>query len=663
MCVSARPVEPTVARLVARNVLGREVVDITPKDFTELYLFVGSDGRGFVLLSADDRAFPLLGYSDEEQFLTEDMPCNLAAWIEGYQREIASLKAIGVSQSKAVEAEWQRLLTPNRKGRTKAENVQPLLQSRWNQPAPYNLRCPYDSINHAQSVTGCVATATAQVMRFWGHPAQGRGSHSYQWRDQTLAVNFDTSTYDWSNMPDVLRTTSSQVQKDAVAKLCYEVGMAADMNYSSTASGAYEHSGGMLKRFSAEQALENHFGYNPGSYACFKECYSDAEWDTLVRRELEAGHPIIYTGSSATGGHAFVVDGYSAYDDLFHVNWGWAGNNNGYFTISHLALGQEGQQGYTAFNELNGALFDVYPIVPNEEQSVVQLVSANPAQGTVSGSGTYAVSSDRVLLYASPRHGYRFNHWASGNYANPIFFFPTTDYADTAYFVALSADTLGYAHHFAPNFDTVISMAHSEWGIRIPADLLPASRELFEVQNFIYTTGTYHLRIYQEEMPTTPLVDTALELTSYGWRSIELATPLHIDTDSPLWITFMTEDVNYAASICSHSGIADASWMVKDGIWAPVDTSEYGYYTWCIRGLVRPATVGIDPAESATLTALVDGNTLTVTNPDHRNFGIYDAQGRLLQRSQADRLSLQLPAGVYLLRADGLSTRKIVMLK
>lgn len=646
---------------VAQNLLQKTVVDATPKAFTECYLFVGADGIGFVLLSADDCVFPLLGYSHTDVFVTDNMPENITSWIDGYQREIASVKAIGGLVSSEVTREWNRLLQGGPKGRIEDTYVGPLLSSSWNQTRPYNNWCPEDAGNEdGHALTGCVATATAQVMYYWKHPVQGRRSHSYM--SQTygeLGVNYDTSFYDWDNMRNSVTVWSGQASVDAVAKLCYEVGVIMDMSYSAASSGAYEHSGGMLKRRSAQQGLAEHFYYNPGMFADFKEGYTDAEWDTIISNELNAERPIIYTGSSSTGGHAFVIDGYDP-EGLFHVNWGWGGSNNGYYTLNHLAVGQEGQQGYMAFNELNGAILHCYPITPNDSVSVVSVVSSDPARGSVRGSGIYPVSSDRVLLYATAADGYRFDHWASGNRNNPIMFFPTIDYSDTAYFVPLRTDSLGYCHNYAPNFDTLYSLPHCEWGIRIPADHLPAGKELAQVMDFVYTTGNYILKIYRGERPVTPVYEDTVLLTSYGWRTIDLATPVALDGDQPLWITFITENVKYPVGISPNSGVADGSWIKHDGNWEPMDTTDLGYYTWSILGLLRSPS-GIESVVGDGLVYTLDGLTLSIDNPSRRTVSLYDVSGRKHMALSAERSTFTLPApGFYLIQADGLPARRIV---
>lgn len=657
----AKPVADSTLRLAASRVLNRiDLVDATPAWLSHSRLFTGSDGTGFVLLSADDCAFPLLAYSRTEAFSIMDVPEHVASWIKGYDRDIAAAVTLGIDATPEVTDAWRSLLAGTPKQRRDTP-VEPLITSLWNQSPLYNSMCPA-SASGRQAVTGCTATATAQVMRYWGHPAQGRGSHSYtSERYGLIEVNYDTAVYHWDLMPDRLLGSSSQAQVDAVAKLCFHVGVSMDMSYGPGASGAYAHSGGMLQRESAELGLKKYFSYNPGMYTAFKQAFSDEEWDDLISNELNAGRPLIYTGSG-TGGHAFIVDGYNE-DGLYHVNWGWGGTYNGYYTLSHLTMGREGQSGYQRYNEMNEAIIGMYPITPNESTSTVALVSADPARGTVSGSGTYPVDRDRVLLRAHPAPGFRFSHWASGNTANPIFFYPTTDYADTAHFVPISRDTLGYCHHFTPNFDTVHTMAHCEWGIRIPAGRFDDGRALTQVRTFVYTAGNYVLRIYQSEQPDVPLYEDVFPLEPHGWRTMELASPVDLDPSQVTWITLATDSVIYAQGITPYTGVDDGSWVKNGDRWELVDTLTIGYYTWSIQGILG-ASAGIASAPDDGLLCHTSSLTLRVQNPQRHHIAVYDLQGRQLASSSAADLSFRLPAaGLYLVKADGHPARRIVATK
>ena len=185
----AKPVDVSTAARVATQVLKKEVVDATPKHFTECYLFVGADGKGFALVAADDCVRPLLAYSMDGAFDPGQMPDGVSAWIDGYQRETAAVVAAGIAPSAKVQAMWKGAL-----GAKNGNSVAPLMTTRWGQAPYYNQYSPYDSIDSTRCPTGCVATAMAQIMRYWEYPAIGWGSHTYSHpRYGTLSATFDTT--------------------------------------------------------------------------------------------------------------------------------------------------------------------------------------------------------------------------------------------------------------------------------------------------------------------------------------------------------------------------------------------------------------------------------------------------------------------------------------
>lgn len=194
-------------------------------DNADLYIFNASAGDGYMIVSADDCAAPLLGYTDKGDFDPRNMPDNLKAWIEGYQRQIAWASARGIRYEAGSSS-------------SRAE-VAPLVKTKWDQGAPYNNKCPL--VGSTRTYTGCVATAMAQVMKYHEWPTRGTGSHSYTWTTEsgekkTLSASFNT-TYDWANMLDEYTSTSTTAQNDAVAKLMYHCGVSVDMGYGTGASG------------------------------------------------------------------------------------------------------------------------------------------------------------------------------------------------------------------------------------------------------------------------------------------------------------------------------------------------------------------------------------------------------------------------------------------
>ena len=316
------------------------------KAMTGLYVF-DTDGNGYIIVSADDCAVPLLGYSDSGRFETDNLPPQLKSWLEFYADQIAWASKRGVT------------LRVNTLGATAKAAIAPLTKSKWNQSAPYNDDCPLD--NGKRSVTGCVATAMAQAMYYHQWPATGTGSHSYTWNNSTLSVDFGTTTYDWSAMTDTYDSDSSEAAKSAVATLMYSCGVSVDMDYSSDESGASAMSMGT--------SLYKYFNYDKSMASPQRSFYGDAAWENLVYDQLAQNLPVLYGGQSSEGGHQFICDGYDG-QGYFHFNWGWGGMSDGYFLLSALNpldQGIGGSASDSGFNYDQSILINMKPAVADSK--------------------------------------------------------------------------------------------------------------------------------------------------------------------------------------------------------------------------------------------------------------------------------------------------------
>lgn len=271
----------------------------------------------YVIVSGDDRMKPVLGYSDNGGFVTENLPVNILGWLELYNSVYAEL----VNGGKAV-TESKQLTTTNF-----PPSVSPLLGSIcWDQDAPYYNACPL--YRGERCVTGCVATAMSMILKYYEYPVKGKGTHSYK-TPNGIECSFDygNTTFDWNNMLPQYSGTYTAEQADAVAQLMLACGVAVDMQYSPSSSGAYSYQVG--------QALIDYFGYDGNLGLVYRQYFASAEWMNLIKSEINEKRPIYYFGSSDDGGHAFVFDGYNE-EDMVHVNWGWSGMNNGYFEVASL---------------------------------------------------------------------------------------------------------------------------------------------------------------------------------------------------------------------------------------------------------------------------------------------------------------------------------------
>lgn len=282
-----------------------------------------SDGKGFVIVSGDERMPKILAYSDENLFDTANMSPALKFWLEGYVEEYLNLQKDPQVPSVALND-------------VRPEGVEPLLGGiRWDQDEPYNNLCPTSS--RGKCLTGCVATAMAQVMKYHQFPNQGRGRKSYsygEFNQKRITHDFSDDYFRWDKMLDAYTGNYTNEQAEAVATLMYSCGVSVEMSYGTSSSGAYQHD--LLHGY-----VEN-FGYDADASCLLRDYISTEDWHQLLIEELNNGRPVNYGGSepNSDSGHSFVLDGYKTgvnpYPD-YHVNWGWSGEGDGYYQLANLS--------------------------------------------------------------------------------------------------------------------------------------------------------------------------------------------------------------------------------------------------------------------------------------------------------------------------------------
>jgi hypothetical protein len=295
------------------------------------YVFNVNNDQGFVIVSGDDVAVPVLGYSDNGKYDENNLPPNFVYWMDCLSQEIASATENKLQQSAETKAEWERYSKENVSLRAGSVIVGPLVQTKWNQGAPYNALCPeYQGI---KAVTGCVATAMAQIMKYheWPQsPSPSDSIHSYKTSTKDIGIpkiEAGSATYEWSNMSNTYGSNSDI--NNAVATLMYHCGVSVEMDYIDVNG----ESGASTPAVAI--ALVKYFDYDAGVTSLGRDYYSYSEWEAKIKTELEASRPVLYYGRSSTGGHAFVCDGYDN-NNFFHFNWGWGGSSDGYFELSAL---------------------------------------------------------------------------------------------------------------------------------------------------------------------------------------------------------------------------------------------------------------------------------------------------------------------------------------
>lgn len=451
----------------------------------EYYVFANASGSGYVIASADSRAEALLGYVAEGTFDVDDMPPAMLWWLEEYGRQIAASRA---GAEPDTDKGGVTALRPVRAA------IAPMVATLWNQSFPYYNLCP--TYNGSRCVTGCVATAMAQLMRYHKHPLQGRGSHSYYWNYSTLlSMDFGSTTFDWENMTHTYPTSSAAsnpVQNNAVAVLMKACGISVEMEYDPNGSGAY--SADVLP------ALTTYFDYSRTTNYRLRLYHNTLEWEEMVYNSLAAGSPCYYHGRGDAGGHAFVCDGYGG-DGYFHFNWGWGGKSDGYFLLHALnpsALGTGGGSG--GFNTNQGAILGMRPSFTGARPNPF-LVAATGVRMTISSGKTlnfgktisYTLDTLHTLLgfeIVAPDGSRRYaekSSWNDMRYATYI----------SSWSAPLPSGLANGLYVVRPVFATLTSSGEKNWH-RIQND--PADQACFFMQ---VTGGSASLKTADSGFPLT----------------------------------------------------------------------------------------------------------------------------------------------------------------
>ena len=606
----ANPVDIKTAKKVAETFMqtqtGKRItlqtIDYADREaFPNFYVF-GTE-NSFVIISADDCVQPVLGYSTENPFGTEKMPENLFCWLKGYDEQIAYAAKNGQKATSDIANEWKTLVSGNTSKAKSEMTVGPLIQTQWNQISPYNNLCPGPGGN----ATGCVATAMAQIMKywstvydseiyaspsgFWNYLTKGFGSHSYtpashpEYGEQS--VDFGDATYDWRNMTNTYSSSNTDAQKEAVAKLMYHCGVSVNMNYGekNTSSGADTED--------VAYALQNYFNYSQSVHYITRASIVDEtgqedleQWKNMLKAELTATppRPIQYKGrriveGDQTTGHSFICDGYKIEDnnDMFHFNWGWGGSADAWFVITGLSYPLE-----------QAAILGIQPITYDAQPSGLE-VSVENQNVTLTWTSVNSASSYNV---------YR-NYTLIGNTESNTNKFTDSDVpiGDYEYFVR-SVDSQGnvslpsniqnatvgfncslenlaiehlqlsyqdgnatlqweapYCQQYLDYFTFEGKRYYTGpgkpidfyWGTRFRASVFPSNITLTSVSTFFQTEGEYTTIIYQctGGVPSGEPIATVTNNYKKGWNTIGISPAVNINNEKDLWIVFKTTDISW----------------------------------------------------------------------------------------------------------------------
>lgn len=313
---------------------------------TSYYVFNNDSEGGFVIVSGNDVAVPILGYSEHGSFDYGHLPSNLQAWLDVYDHEIA-----WASQHPAQAAHRAPAAPTDTK-----TSIGSLVKSSWDQGDPYNKQCVF---NNTTCLTGCVATAMAQIMYYWGtkgidgqtFPCGSKGLPSYTCDDYYIGPLAQLESFDWENMTNSLlvSTNVTAANVDAVAQLMRYCGQAINSHY-----GTYETT---ASPENVVTAFKKYFGYNPEISEVYSASMTDLEWIDLIYAQLADRKPVMmHAASDDFGGHEFICDGYYADAELFNFNWGWGGSCDGLYAMSAL------NPGFYDFSGNKGAIIDIMPL-------------------------------------------------------------------------------------------------------------------------------------------------------------------------------------------------------------------------------------------------------------------------------------------------------------
>lgn len=357
----------------------------TPTQGVAVYVFNTANGKGFTLVSGNDIAAPVLGYSENGSFDPNNIPPGLQHMLNYYTEQIEKGELAGL-------APYSEATTGERYATTPKHNIEPLCQTRWDQDAPYWNLCP--TSYGRRCYTGCVATAMAQTMYVYKYPEQSKGTAV--WNNTTVSFN---RTYAWENMLLSYSGSYTTAQGSAVAELMVDAGKSVDMDYSTSGSGAMTDV--------VPSALYKNFSYDQACSYSQADQYPESDWIDIMYHQLDNGMPIIYGGfgTGYRGGHQFICDGYRT-DNYFHINWGWSGVSDGYYKLSALSPSTQGAGGNTS--DFSTGCDAVYFVRKPVEGSTIQ-TQISSRGNFVAGTSTSTQTQFRVTngsLWGSTRNGF-----------------------------------------------------------------------------------------------------------------------------------------------------------------------------------------------------------------------------------------------------------------
>ena len=402
LSLQSKPVDKHLAQIAAQQlateqlVLERAIPELVYTGQNEAFFVFNLGSNSFVIIAGDDAYRPVIGYSDESAFDATNIPPALQDYLDGIAESVGRLRTKGSAiATPLVAAEWNSVLTQGQLiSRNGGRSTGYFCQTKWNQDYPYNYCCPEDPAGPGgHTYVGCLATAMAQLMRFWFSPTKGNGSHCYYHNDYgQLCADFGNTNYDWDNMPNVLNNNSSEAEMMAAGTLGFHCGVTIDMGYGPDGSGGASAP--------IPGAMHTYFNYCDAIVQLRRDNYELETWKTMVREQFDMGWPMYYGGCQDGGCHAFVCDGYDDYD-MFHFNLGWGGSSNGWYIIDEAPYTHPAD---AMFNFVPEQVYNSTPSAPanfvvtpvSDTELKTRLTWTNPT-ATLDGTSLSAIEQIVVL--------------------------------------------------------------------------------------------------------------------------------------------------------------------------------------------------------------------------------------------------------------------------
>ena len=357
-----------------------------------MFYIYNSENEGFVVISADDFTRPILAYSLDHKFNTADIPAEVRWWLNETEKAIRTLKEQGrVEVGPEILSAWEDCTG----GLTKAGGTKIELNTvQWHQDSPFNDKCPI--VDGERCVSGCVPTALAELMCYYGWPEKGSGTiESYTDGNDNVLKGYELGTvYNWAELQKLTDEEEADAASDEVkenaAQLLKDVGYAMQCSYSPSGTGAYESD--IMEYFCGK------FAYNKGAELIYRQHYTPEDWIGIVRSQLETSHPVYYTGDDSDGGHAFLIDGIDE-NDLVHFNFGWGSGYNGFFWIGSEFYGGQ------------AAIINLYP----DEEGTSEYAPAKISVYNYTLSGSISAGKSFKITFNCLNHGATFS-----GYVRPV---------------------------------------------------------------------------------------------------------------------------------------------------------------------------------------------------------------------------------------------------